>query len=70
MTASSCEYPACYTILNKALHKHSENVKTVHVSGHFGKLRPMESPLIEVLLSTGTGIKIVVPRKIEQYLLK
>ena len=69
-TASSCEYPACYTILNRALHKRSENVKTVQVSGHFGKIRPTESPFIEVLLNTGTCVKAVVPRKMKQYLLK
>ena len=70
MTARSCEYPAFYTILNRALNKRSENDKTVQVSGHFGKLRPTESPLTEVLLSTGKGVKVVVPRIIKQYLLK
>ena len=33
-------------------------------------MRQTESPFIEVLLNTGTGVKVVVPRKIEQYLLK
>ena len=37
--------PACYTILNRALIKRSENVKTAQVSGHFGKIRSAESPL-------------------------
>ena len=64
--AISCEHPACYTILHRALHKHSENVKTVQVSSHFGII----PPFIAVLINTGKVVKVVVPRNNEQCLLK
>ena len=46
----------------------SGNVKTVQVSGHFGKLRSTESPLVEVQLNTGSGVKVGVPKKSRRYL--
>ena len=49
-TVISCGHPTCYTILHRSLHRHSENVKTVHVSGNFGIIRSTELPLIEMLL--------------------
>ena len=53
---------ACYTTLNSVLAKHSENVKTVKVSGHFCKLRSTKSPTVEVRLNTGSGVKEGVPK--------
>ena len=58
------------SLLNGALHKHSENVKTVQVSGYFGIIRSAESPLIMVLLNTGTGGKAMVPKNNKRYPLK
>ena len=34
----------------------------MHVSGHFGIILSTKTSLIEVLLSTSTDIKVVVPR--------
>ena len=64
------KYSVCYTILKRALHRRSEKVKTVQVAGHFGKLWSTKSPLIEVLLHTGTVFKVAVPQNIKHYLLK
>ena len=69
-TDSSCEYTASYTILKRALHKRSKNVKTVQVAGHFDKLWSTKSPPISVLLTTGTVFKVAVPQNIKHYLLK
>ena len=68
-TASSCEYTACYTILKRALHKRSKDVKTVHVAGHFGILWSTKAPPISVLLTTGTVFEVAVPQNIKHYLL-
>ena len=65
-TVSSCEHPACHTILNRELHKLSENVKTVQVSGQFCKILSTESPLIEMLLNYDTGIEPIVPGESKQ----
>ena len=58
------------TILKRALHKRSKNVKTVQVAGHFDKLWSTKSPPIFVLLTTGTVFKVAVPQNIKHYLLK
>ena len=57
-----------YTTLNSVLAKHSESVKTVQVSGCFGKLRSAKAPPVEVRLNTGSGVKVGVPQNSRRYL--
>ena len=44
------------------LYHPEQYIKTVQVSGRFGKLRSTKSPPVEVRLNTGSGVKVGVPK--------
>ena len=45
--------------------KHSENVTAVQVSDRFDKQRSTKSTPVEVRLNTGSGVKVGVPKTVD-----
>ena len=51
--------------MNRVLTTLSGNVKTVQVSCHFGILRSIKSPLVDVQLNTGSGVRRGYPKTVD-----